>query len=251
MVTDLPDDAGRGPSVAALELPARFGEVAEQIDALEVALRGRSAGDRPIDMVLLPEAALTGYVSPQMSFDLAGFAEPAEGPTFERMRAIARETGVAIVYPFVEVDDRRAYNTICAVDADGRVLFRYRKRHPWYPERWASPGDGPLPRVVWRGKKLTAAICFDIHFVAGEDAETLRWADVLLFPSAWVDEDGDGRAPILRDLADTFDLVIVNANWGRGTPAIEGQGGSRIVTPRGVEALAPAAATGPALIATR
>jgi hypothetical protein len=52
-----------------------------------------------------------------------------------------------------------------------------------------------------------------------------------LFPSAWVDEDEtDGREVIFARLVRRFGISIVNANWGAGSPALQGQGGSRIVT---------------------
>jgi predicted amidohydrolase len=225
----LDDDGARdGTAVfAALELPARFAAVDAQLERVSGALRALPE----VALCLLPEAALTGYVSPTLDFDIGDFGEPAEGATFDRVRALAADLGSAIVYPFVEVDGDDRFNTICGVDVDGSVLFRYRKRHPWYPETWATPGAEPLPRFVFRGLNVTAAICFDIHFVRDEDEATLRWADVLLFPSAWVDEEGDGRAPILRSLADALDLSVVNANWGPGVPSVGGQGGSRIVVP--------------------
>ena len=51
---------------------------------------------------------------------------------------------------------------------------------------------------------------------------------MLLFPSAWV-EKPDSRGTLLAGLARRFDVAIVNANWGIGTPRVPGQGGSRIV----------------------
>lgn len=222
------EEGADGVTLGALELPAAFDDLDAQLERVAATLAASPA----IDLLLLPEAALTGYVSPALDFDLARFGEPSGGPTESRVATIARASRSAIVFPYVEADGARRFNAIAGVDVAGDVFFRYRKRHPWYPETWATPGDAELPRFVFRGLRITAAICFDVHFLAGESAETLRWADVLLFPSAWVDEGGDGRAPILRALADRFDVTIVNANWGRGEPAVPGQGDSRIVAPR-------------------
>jgi predicted amidohydrolase len=44
-----------------------------------------------------------------------------------------------------------------------------------------------------------------------------------------VEEAADQRDTLLPELARAFDVAIVNANWGPGTPRIQGQGASRIV----------------------
>ena len=63
--------------VTALQLPARHGAAKEQLAFTEALLE---SGPRT-DLVLLPEASLTGYVSADGDFDLTAFAEPIEGPT--------------------------------------------------------------------------------------------------------------------------------------------------------------------------
>jgi predicted amidohydrolase len=78
------------------------------------------------------------------------------------------------------------------------------------------------------GASVTIAVCFDLHFLAADAASELREADVLLFPSAWV-EAPDSRGPRLAELARTFDVAVVNANWGVGEPPLPGQGWSRVV----------------------
>jgi predicted amidohydrolase len=78
-------------------------------------------------------------------------------------------------------------------------------------------------------------MCFDVHFLEGDAASELRAADVLLFPSAWVEEGDDTRDALLPELSRAFDVAIVNANWGQGAPRIPGQGASRIVGRDGAE----------------
>ena len=140
------------------------------------------------------------------------------------------------------------YNTCIGFDRAGREIARYRKRHPWYPETWATPGEDPHPVFEVEGLRVTIAICFDIHFVNGSaeggtpqtrTAVTLPDADVLLFPSAWVEEE-DTRPILLPQLARRRRLTIVNANWGPGEPRLPGQGHSCIVRPSGeITTLAP------------
>jgi predicted amidohydrolase len=213
--------------VTALELPAAWEEPESACAAVAHALAGPAT-----DLVLLPELALTGYVSPAGDFDVSAWAEAPGGPHARALAELARRCGVWLAGPLVEREAGRCYNTLALFDPAGAPRLRYRKRHPWYPETWATAGAAAAPVIEIGGCRVSAAICFDVHFLADEAADTLLRSDVLLFPSAWV-EDHDSRPAILRGLAERFGIAIVNANWGPGVPRIAGQGGSRIVDRNG------------------
>lgn len=213
------------PRLAALQLAQAWGDVPGALARLEAALPAA-------DLVLLPEAAFTGYVSPRGDYDLRPFAEPLDGPTARAVAALASGHRLAIAAPLVERDGPRCYNSLLLFDDGGRRIGHWRKRHPWLPETWASPGDLGTPVVEWRGLRLCAAICYDLHFL-DEAAESLDRSDLLLFPSAWVEEGPDTRVPKLQALARRHRLTILNANWAKGDPAVSGQGGSVIVGPNG------------------
>ncbi|MFO0608608.1 MAG: carbon-nitrogen hydrolase family protein [Polyangiales bacterium] len=221
------------PRVAALELPHRFGDVPAALAATDALLARAVAGG--LDLALLPECALTGYLSPAGDFDLAPFAEALDGPTARALADLARRHRVALAGPLVERDGDRVFNALLLFDAAGERVGHWRKRHPWYPERWATPGDLGTPVVTLGALRVTACVCFDIHFIADDAPDALAAADALLFPSAWVEERAgdDAREQLLGGLARRFGLAVVNANWGRGEPRVAGQGGSRIVGPEG------------------
>lgn len=219
--------ADRVVEVAAVEVPLRFGDPRGSLAELGAILS--SPGMEGVDLALLPEAALTGYVSPEGDFDLSPFAEPLDGPTAEGLAALARRHRLALAGPLIERDGDARFNALLLFDAGGERIGHWRKRHPWYPERWATPGDLGTPVVSVRGITITAGICFDVHFLSDDAGAALDAADVLLFPSAWVDEDEDGRAEVLPALARRHDVWIVNANWGLSRPGVRGQGGSRIL----------------------
>lgn len=185
------------------------------------------------DLVLLPEAALTGYVSPSLDFDLTRFAEAHDGPTLRHVSELARRHATTLVVPSIVAADGGVYNAMTAVAADGTSPLSYRKRHPWFPETWASAGIQPPPVVEIAGVRTTIVICYDLQFVLEDAVEQLQTADLLLFPSAWVD-DADTRIALLQDLARRFELWIAAANWAEGDVSIPGQGGSCIVDPAGV-----------------
>jgi predicted amidohydrolase len=212
--------------IAVLERPARFGEPALALAELDALLE---AGPHA-DLVLLPELTLTGYVSPDRDFDLTRFAEPLDGPTAGALRALAVKHRLHLIGPLVEADGGRLYNSMVGFAPDGERRLHYRKRHPWFPEEWATCGNLPHPLVEIGGLQVTLAICYDVHFLADEAAPELEAADLLLFPSAWVERGADSRPELFAELRRRFGVAIANANWGPGRPRISGQGGSVILS---------------------
>lgn len=224
-----PRYAGRvGLRVTVLELPASWDEPRAALERVDALL----ATGPETDLVLLPEACLTGYVSPEGDFDLAPFAEPPGGPTARAASALAVRRGVHLASPVILREDGACFNAVAVHDPSGRTLATYAKRHPWIPETWATAGSAPLPLVSIRGVTVTIAICYDIHFLEAESAAELQAADLLLFPSAWVDDE-DTLPARLRALARRFSLFVANANWAPGAVTVRGQGGSCFVDPAG------------------
>ena len=214
--------------VAVVELPATWGEPDRALVAVDAILAGGSA----TDLVLLPEASLTGYVSPAIDFDLTRFAEPIDGPTAHTLAALAKKHATHLVGPLILREDACCFNATVGFAPDGTRTFLYKKRHPWIPEEWATPGADPHPLVDIAGVAVTVACCYDLHFLAREAKDVLSEADVLLFPSAWV-EERDSRPRRLANIARDYGLWVVAANWGPGIPNVRGQGGSMVVDPNG------------------
>lgn len=80
---------------------------------------------QPLDLVILPECALTGYVYRQD--DLARFAEPVPGPTTEMMANIARQFGIGICFGLVERSSAGIFNTAVLLGRDGEIQLTQRK----------------------------------------------------------------------------------------------------------------------------
>jgi 5-aminopentanamidase len=223
--------------VSVLELPATWGEPARVLDEVD----RRLAAGPATDLVVLPEASLTGYVSPAGEFDVTPFAEPLDGPTARRIAELAHAHAVHLVAPLILRDGHAIYNAMIGVDPTGAQTLVYRKRHPWLPETWATAGPHAPPVIEVCGHRVTIAVCYDVHFLARDAATELTSADVLLFPSAWV-ERPDTRADRLAELARRFELHVVNANWAPGVVRVPGQGGSCVIDPQGaIVARAPLA----------
>jgi predicted amidohydrolase len=226
--------------VAVLELPARWGPAAEALARVDALL---AVG--PTDLALVPELALTGYVSPRGIFDPSRFAEPITGPTVVAAGELAVRHRCHLVVPLVLQEGTRLSNAAVLLGPDGDVRAIYRKRHPWIPERWATPGRAPYPIVEVGGLRVTMAICYDAQFLHDDGAAVLDEVDLLLFTSAWVEpapvvagphsgtEEEDSRLPLLRGLARRFGITIANANWAEGVVVVPGQGGSCVVDASG------------------
>ena len=221
--------------VTVLELAASWGAPATVLAEID----RRLAAGPPTDLVVVPEAALHGYVSPEGDFDLTRFAEPLDGPTARACAELAAKHGTHLVASLVLAEAGALYNAMTCFGPGGEPVFVYRKRHPWLPETWATAGLQPPPLVVIAGVTVTIAVCYDLHFIPRDAARELAAADLLLFPSAWV-ERPDTRVPRLAMLARRFDLHIANANWARGVVEVHGQGGSCTVTPDGTATIAAA-----------
>ena len=119
------------------------------------------------------------------------WAEPVpDGPTVQRMQALARETGMVLVVPIFEVEDAgHYYNTAAVIDADGTVLGKYRKHHipqvkGFWEKYYFKPGNLGWPVFETAVGTIGVYICYDRHFPEGWRALGLAGAQVVFNPSA-------------------------------------------------------------------
>ena len=152
--------------------------------------RVRDAASRGADIVVLPELFGTEYFC--QSEDPAKFAlaEPIPGPTTDRLSAVAKERGVAVV---ASVFERRAaglyHNTVAVLDADGSVAGLYRKMHIpddplFYEKFYFAPGDLGFRAIATRFARVGALICWDQWYPEAARLTALDGADVLVYPTA-------------------------------------------------------------------
>jgi len=217
---------GAGIRVAVLEMPARWDARDEALDDIDQELARTHA-----DLLVVPELAFTGYLSPRGEIDLSHFSEPLDGTTVTEAKRIAKRRHANLVVPLVLREGDTISNAAVLVEPTGEVTA-YRKRHPWIPERWATPGRSPPPLVRIAGITLTFGVCYDLHFLPEDASDELEQADLLVFTSAWVDDEAT-RLPQLAALATRFRVAIANANWGPGVVEIPGQGDSAIFDANG------------------
>ncbi|MEV6126068.1 nitrilase-related carbon-nitrogen hydrolase [Streptomyces violaceusniger] len=119
------------------------------------------------------------------------WAEPVpDGPTVQRMRELARETGMVIVVPVFELEQSGFYyNTAAVIDADGSFLGKYRKHHipqvkGFWEKYYFKPGNVGWPVFDTAVGKVGVYICYDRHFPEGWRALGLAGAQLVYNPSA-------------------------------------------------------------------
>ena len=122
-----------------------------------------------------------------------GFAERIpDGPTTRRMQDLAKQTGMVLIVPMYEEDERTAgiyYNTAAVIDPDGTFLGKYRKTHiPHITGFWEKfyfrPGNLGYPVFETAIGKVGVYICYDRHFPEGARALGLNGAEIVFEPSA-------------------------------------------------------------------
>ena len=113
-----------------------------------------------------------------------------DGPTMQRMFALAKETEMVIVVPIYEKeDDGFLYNTAAVIDADGTYLGKYRKTHiphvqGFYEKFYFRPGNMGYPIFDTAVGRIGVYNCYERHFPEGWRALGLAGAKLVYNPSA-------------------------------------------------------------------
>lgn len=260
---DPPQVAGKRPAVkvAAIQCSSELGAVEANRQKLTRLVREAAAAGAKL--IVLPETAITGYMSQDLreNWHVAGrpieaafrgrdpmpFAETVPGPSTDYFCSLASELKIYLTVPLLERVGEAPpaasagnpplfFNTVCLASPKGTLVAHYRKLNPWpYPEKsWATPGDRGLATFDTEYGRVGLAICFDIHTILEQYESEKLWA--LLYPIAWVDEEHPAewfwhRLP--RRVAE-FEHYVIGANWSVDRPERwRGYGFSTIIAPDG------------------
>lgn len=163
-------------------------DLAGNIAKAEEMVRGAAA--KGAEIVLLPELFETPYFCQDQSAEHFALARPFEGnPIIAEFARLAKELSVALPLSFFERAHNAHYNALAMIDADGRVLGRYRKSHipdgPGYQEKfYFRPGDSGFQVWKTRHAELGAGICWDQWFPESARIMALKGAEILFYPTA-------------------------------------------------------------------
>jgi predicted amidohydrolase len=254
------DDRPATVKVAAVQCSSELGDVAGNRAKLTALVR--EAASKGAKIVVLPEAAITGYLAQDLKTnchvpgrpivpafwgkDPRGFAETVPGESSDHFAKLAQELGVYVTVPLVEVEagaegkplekDPKYYNTVCLAAPSGKIVAHYRKLTPWpYPEQsWATPGDRGVATFDTEYGRVGLAICFDVHTILEKYRGERLWA--LLYPIAWVSDEhpADWFWHELPARVARFNHHVIGANWSvDAKPDWRGYGFSTIISPAG------------------
>ena len=259
MAAAIPPDKPATVKVAAIQCSSDLGEVAGNTKKLTSLVREAAANGAKI--IVLPETAITGYVSQDLRWnwhvegkpiekafrgkDPLPFAEMVPGPSTDHFCALAKELKVYLTIPLLErVDEEtrrvsegvRFFNSVCLASPEGKLVAHYRKLTPWpYPEKsWATPGDRGIQTFDTEYGRVGLAICFDIHTILERYEDQKLWA--LLYPIAWVDDEhpAEWYYHRLPQRVAKFKHYVIGANWSVDEPQTwRGYGFSTIISPEG------------------
>jgi predicted amidohydrolase len=127
-------------------------------------------------------------IYPQLALaDPFHHAEPSEGGTLLRVRELARQHKMIIVWPRLEYDPiRKLRNTSILVGRDGEVIGRYDKMFPTIPEMEKGVTPGTLAPVFETDLgRVGLLICFDLNFPEVRVALKESKPDIVVFSSMY------------------------------------------------------------------
>ncbi len=199
----------------------------------DLTLKAKTQG---ADLVIFPEMSLTGYVVKDQIYELA---ETIPGQSVEKVEALAKKTGMHIIFGMPELSDKTQatlYNTAVLVGPDG-YIGKYHKMylptHSVFEEkRYFRPGYQPAVFDTAIGK-IGLTICYDVFFPEVFRLARLCGAQLIVCISA-SPAVRRGYFEILtaaRAIENTAFLAYVNLSGVED--GLQFWGGSRLVSPTG------------------
>ncbi len=153
-------------------------------------LLAKIAAERGANMICFQELFTTHWFPMDIRPDHFQLAEEVPGPTTEAMQRIAQKMEVVMVLPLFEKDPGGLYfNSAVVIDADGKILGKYRKVHIpqiplWEEKAYFHPGNLGFPVFLTRYARVGVQICWDNFFPEGSRILALKGAQIIFSPTA-------------------------------------------------------------------
>jgi N-carbamoylputrescine amidase len=150
----------------------------------------RDAAGQGAQIICLPELFRSQYFCQTEDHSNFELAEEIPGKSTSILGDLAHELGVVIVASLFEKRSPGIYhNTAAIIDADGKLLGKYRKMHipddPLYHEKfYFTPGD--LGFQAWNTQqgKIGVCVCWDQWYPEAARLTALRGAEIIFYPTA-------------------------------------------------------------------
>ncbi len=194
------------------------------------------AKEQGADLAIFPELSLSGYVVRDQLYELA---ETIPGPTVEKVEALAKKTGMHVIFGMPELSEKTQatiFNTAVLVGPHG-FIGKYRKMylptHSVFEEkRYFRPGYQTAAFQTDVGN-IGLCICYDIFFPEIIRLTRLKGAQLIVCISASpaVRRSYFETLTCARALENTAFLAYVNLAGVQD--GLQFWGGSRLVSPTG------------------
>lgn len=169
--------------IACAQIDCEIGNVEANLKKIIECIH--TAADAGAEIVILPEAAITGYCFESLE-EAVKFAEPIDGPSSQSIAAACRETGAHAIVGFIENDSGKHYNAAMVVGPDG-VIGNYRKIHMPFlgMDRFLNPGNRPFEVIDLPAGRIGVNICYDVSFPESIRCLKLMGAELIVLPTNW------------------------------------------------------------------
>lgn len=168
--------------VECAQLSPVVGDLAGNQELVLAAVR--SARDRRIDLLVLPELATSGYVFESVAEARAN-SIPRDDPFFTSVAALLIGSTAVVVVGFAELALDTSFSSVALIDATG-VRAVYRKTHLWNTEKlYFTAGSEPAPVVETTHGRIGLLVCYDLEFPEMPRSLALAGADVVAVPTNW------------------------------------------------------------------
>ncbi|MEO8377511.1 MAG: nitrilase family protein [Candidatus Sumerlaeota bacterium] len=141
------------------------------------------ASRKSVQIIAFPECCITGYwfLRNLSSPELRSISEPVpDGPSTERLLALARAHQMSIGAGLIECDGERLYNTYVVAMPDG--TFRRHRKIQAFEHDDISAGDEYTVFDTPHGVRIGILICYDNNIVENARMTALAGAQILLSP---------------------------------------------------------------------
>lgn len=168
--------------LALVQMDCILFDVQANLDKAEGLVREAAA--HGAKLICLPEVFQVGYFGSRIP-DMMRYAEPEDGPSLTRMRALAKELEVHILAPILFSTPDGVENAAFLLDDQGELLGHYAKTHPVGDERTYLRRGSRYPVFETKLGRLGVVICYDVCFPETTRLLALSGAEVVLVPAAW------------------------------------------------------------------
>jgi agmatine deiminase len=148
------------------------------------------AAKKGAQIVCLQELFQTQYFPQQENQKVQNLSETIPGRTTNKLCEIAQKYKLVIIAPIFEKEQNDKYfNTAVVIDANGKILGKYRKVHipndPFFYEKtYFEQGNNRFETFKTKYATIGVLICYDQWFPEPARILALKGAQIIFYPTA-------------------------------------------------------------------